>query len=550
MTLHLLSCVLALTARQAQTGTQQLVGRAGQAGAAVNGTSVNFAAPPVQVQGRTMVPLRETLSLLGMAVGPNQTVGTLQFSPAFDQVSLNGTAIPVAGNLLQRGDTLYISAKLLADGIGAKLRGGEGGEFYLTLVREVGGDPALPQPRFMTDKDTYGIGEPVKIEEFSFHPYGEAFSLRWNNLKPAYFKPGPVTISLDAVNNGGKGNRMARTITITDQVVNTPLQFAVKYLGVGDTFEDNTLARPSLVREDVSYGGPKLMFSDSPENPDRVGLLYKDVFEGEARLVAYHINGAPAVAKICVLVRNVSDTLATVRTLRLGDTAPARVEGVLGQVTLLSFLTGRQDSRLQLLPNETAFLYVSPYLAPKIGASLMADISSDRKVELTVAMVVGEQMLAPESLLALNPLPADANHVRGTFPSAARRFTLDLKADLPAKAVIGNPNEDPPETGEDVLSGAAVTLSGNYGVTYEVTLKNAENIVGAITPRGGLYKGVVTVEEVETGRKEIVRLPRSGVLSNGNQPMIFLRSGAKTVKLGFIPASGSHLPVHLAFYRP
>ncbi|AIE84932.1 hypothetical protein OP10G_1564 [Fimbriimonas ginsengisoli Gsoil 348] len=536
-----------------QAGTQQLIGKAGQTGASVNGASANYSTPPVQIQGRTMVPLRETLTMLGMSLGNSggfQTVGSLQFSGTFNQILLGGSSIPLDGNLVQRGDTMFISAKLLADGIGAKLRAGEGGEFYITLIRESGGDPALPQPRFTTDKDSYGIGEPVKVEEFSFHPLGEPFGLRWSNLKPAYYKPGPVTIALDAVNGSGRGNRLTRTITITDRVVNSPLSFAVKYGEVGDTLDDNTLARPTLPRQDVAFAGPKFLFSDSPESPERVGLLYKDTFDGEARLLAYHMNNASVVARLYVVARNVSDAPATVRTARIGDTAPARVEGVLGQVTLLSFLTGRQDSRIQLGAGESALIYVSPLLAPRTGASLMADLSSDRKIELTVAMGIGEDALSTDSLLALAPLPADTNHVRGTFPSAARRFTLDLATTLPAKAIIGDPGDDPAEEGQDVLSGAKVSLSGNYGVTYEVTLKNAEGVVGAIAPRGGLYKGVVTVEEVETGRKEIVRLPRSGVLSTPNQPMIFLRSGAKTVKLGFIPASGSHLPVHLAFYRP
>jgi len=534
-------------------GTVQLLERANMVGASVNGVAVTLKAPPLQIAGRTFVPLTETLSFFGLALGYStigRTVGKLEFPATMDAVTLDGSPMPVESNLIKRGDITYISAKLLADGIDARLRAGEHGEFYLTMVRAAADDPLLPQPRFTTDKDVYDIGEPVKIEEFSFDPLGENIGLHWTNRQAAYFKPGPVTIDLEATNAARKGNKMSRAITIRDHVMNTPLDFSLKYGEVGDLIEDSSLDRPTLPRTEAGNAGARLFFSDSPEVVDRMGMLYKETFQGRCRLVGYHINGASTPSRLCLVVKNVDTVASTVRVERMGDTAPERIEGVLGQVTLMGFLTDHDGAKFQLEPGESSLVYASPTLAEHAGASLMADIGSDHRTEISLAMTAGETTLSAEAITALSELDRDTNHARGTFPTATRSFSLDLGSGLPAKAIIGDPIEDPAEVGEDPITHAKVTLDGNYGVTYAITLHNARGVVAAIAPRGGVYKGAVVVEDPATGERKIVRLPRYGVLANPDQPMIFLRSKTSVLKLEFIPASGSGLPVHLVFYRP
>jgi hypothetical protein len=536
-----------------QAGTVQLVGRAGQTGAALNGAAVHFKDAPVQIQGRTMVPLSETLSMLGFSLTHGatlDTVGGLSFSPALDQVSFNGSTLSADGNLQKRGAEMFVSAKLLADAIGAKLAAGDRGEFYITVVRDAEGDPTLPQPRFSTDRNVYGIGEPVKVEEFSFDPHGENMNLHWTNRQPAYFKAGPQTITLEAANRAGQSNKISRTITITDKVVNTPLEFDLKYAPIGDLVSDVSTVYPTLPRLEAGDGGSKLFVSDSPEDADRMGVLFRDTIEGKARLVAYHINSGANAARLCAVVKNIDSVAATFQTLHLGDTAPASIEGVLGQVTLLAFLTDHTGSTIRLDPGECALVYVSPQLAPKTGASVLADFRCDHRFELSLAMTVGETTLSPDAVAGLEVLPPDGRHVRGTFPTAQRNFTLDLSGHLPAKAVIGEATDDPSEEGEDPITKVKQVLDGNYGVSYGITLHNARGVVAAIAPRGGVYKGVVVVKDPETGSRELVRLPREGVLSSPNQPMIFLRSASSQLRLEFIPASGSQLPVHLVFYRP
>jgi hypothetical protein len=303
-----------------------------------------------------------------------------------------------------------------------------------------------------------------------------------------------------------------------------------------------------LPRQDESREGPTLLFSDSPEQVREDGLLYRDTVDGPFRLVGYHLNAKATPGRLMAVVRNVDTKPATVKLDRTGETAPARVEGILGQVTLMDYFASRPGTQLTLAPEESAILYLSPTIIPQSGVSLMADGTADGRVEVSLVFS-GELAPTPEALVALPPLAMDSNHVRGTFPQAVRKFMLDLAGVLPAKAIIGDPAQDPPATGRDALTSTDVVLKGNYGVTYDVTLVNAAGAVLAISPRGGLYKGVVRVEE-EGQTPLLIPLPRSGNISDPGRPLLFHRARSRTVRLQFVPASGSHLPVHLLFFRP
>jgi hypothetical protein len=534
-------------------GTEQLVGRVGQAGATLNGAAVHFKNWPLAMSGRTMLPLVETLGYLGLSLThtlTEESIGKLSFTPLLGGATFDGAAVPVDDNLVRVGDVLYVRATLLAEAIGARMSVGDHGEFYLTLVRPSDGNPNLPQARFTTDKDVYGLGEPVKVEEYSFDPLGANVYLHWTNLQPAYFKPGSQTITLQAQNREGQGNQISRTIMITDRLVNTPLQFSLKYGAIGDLIDDSSIGYPTLPRLSPLNGGSTLMVSDSPEAVERTGALLRDTVSAPFRLVAYHINDSPGPARLCIVVKNVDSESATFRIVRLGDTAPERLEGVLGQVTLLSFLTDHSGAQYQFLPGESAMLYLSPVLPTHSGASVLGDFSCDHRFRLTVAMTIGETPLSLDSITSLDPLPADGRHVRGVFPAAIREFSLELRQPLPAKAVIGDTGADPPEEGTDPITQARQILDGNYGVTYQIFLHHARGVVGVLAPRGGLYKGVVVVNDLSTGARDLVRVPRAGVLSAPDKPMIFMRSASENVRLDFIPASGSQLPVHLVFYRP
>jgi len=214
-----------------------------------------------------------------------------------------------------------------------------------------------------------------------------------------------------------------------------------------------------------------------------------------------------------------------------------------------------------------------------LDLELVAAVGTGR-LELSVVLLSDPLLPTPEVIRQLPTLLPDGRHVRGTFLGAVRRLSVDLSGPLPAKVVLGDAL-DAPLQGTDALSRTPTVLRGNYGMLYELTLQNAGGVVGALSARGGLYKGAVSVTDPQLGRTDVLALPASGVISDPNQPILFLRAndpayllssvrsasqaGTKAAlqkvlstvdargvnfKLQFVPASGSNLPVHLIFYRP
>ncbi|MFN8510819.1 MAG: hypothetical protein U0Z75_09750 [Deinococcaceae bacterium] len=87
-------------------------------------------------------------------------------------------------------------------------------------------------------------------------------------------------------------------------------------------------------------------------------------------------------------------------------------------------------------------------------------------------------------------------------------FQLDLKQNLLAKLVIDNA-EDGPLVGIDALTSMPSTLSGNYGILYDILLKNSQRVVAALAARDEPYKGAISVTHLQTECIHLLPLPTS-----------------------------------------
>jgi hypothetical protein len=152
-----------------------------------------------------------------------------------------------------------------------------------------------------------------------------------------------------------------------------------------------------------------------------------------------------------------------------------------------------------------------------------------------------------ELLQILPTADRDANHQRGTFVGAVRTLNIAL-GDTPGIATriaIGDGKQDPKLEGTDALTGDKLLLAGNYGVTYKINLTGAAGLLGAISPRGGMYAGAISVN----GR--LYAVPESGLLYRPNSPFLLFRDlRTDLVQLELVPASGSALPINIVLYRP
>jgi hypothetical protein len=578
-------------------GTVQLAFTLEQNTAYLNGEPFSFSSVPRLVSGRAMVPLREFADALNLDLfmtAESVRLGKLEVKKDFSAVLMAGQPTDLLSAQLLEGQ-IYVAVRTLSDALEGVLGvSSDGRTLTLTLLSQREGSVGQPQARFSTNKTRYAQGEPVLVADYSYDPDGlDLPSRKWSGKQATYFTPGEQTLTLQVSNQKGISSLpYSRKITITDERVDSPLTYALKYAPLGSSFPDSSLPYPRL---NPLLGSPDftpLLFSDSPENVPTQGLLYQDTVypgvntvtpgTGRVRIVAHHVNGTSSNARVFVVARNPDTQPLSIRSSRLGETAPARFAGTLGQATLLDYFADTDQPTLQVAGGQTVTLYSTPILAPGAGMNLMMDLEiaapapSAGRVELSVLLLSDPLLPIPATIQQLPTLPPDGRHVRGTFMGAVRRLNVDLSGPLPAKVVLGDASDSPLQ-GMDALSRTPVVLRGNFGMLYELNLQNAGGVVGALAARGGLYKGAIAVTDPQLSRTDVLPLPLSGVIADSNAPVLFLRangipnssssahhtpkSGLQKVlstqnargmnfQLQFVPASGSNLPVHLVFYRP
>lgn len=545
------SALPGVSAQAAQyVGSVQLTLTVDQTLGYANGQPLTLPLPPRNVGGRLMVPLRETADALAQpltVVGSQLQIGRLLVSPQSGQAWLAG-APQEAGNVALVGGVPYISARLLADGLGANFTADGAGKLVTITALRAGGNPLAPQARFSTDKAVYAPGERVVYTEYPFDPDGANITARrWTGRQDAFFKPGNYTVSLQVTNaRGVQSAPFSRTIRVEGPAVDTPLGYALKYSELGDAISDpQVLSYPAVYAQPVPRESFPLLFSDSPEAPTQSGVLYQDTVAGRARLLAYHLNALSRPARLYVMARNLEARPVEVRTERQGETAPTRVEGQLGQVTLLDYFASSADHTLTLAPGELAAVYASPTLGIGSGVNVMQDLTTSGRVELTFLML--EDGLPPtlQVLQQLPYLPLDGKHQRGTFPGAVRALRVDLTR-LPARLVIGDGHLDPAIMGVDRLTGQPMRLVGNYGVLYDLEVSGTAGTVVALSPRGGLYRGAMNI--LDGAVNQTIKLPRTGNAIAPDQPVLLWRPATNRLNIDFVPSSGSNLPISLVFY--
>lgn len=534
----------------------------------LNGSKIQFQYPSRSIDGRSVLPLRELARVLGIPLEPISNsvdgirFGKLELYPSLrlarldgKQLALNdvatiidGTAFVVARNL-----DVAISANLQFDAIQRLIT--------LTVSRDRIGNSSLPVARFATDKRDYRIGEPVQIVEYSYDPGGVPITFeRFTGREDAYFTPGVKTISLQVTNKSGAVSQVfSQTVRVSTEQMYSLKEYGLRFAPLGRSFADrDVLSYPqaALSREDEPT---PLLLSDSPEEPVQSGLLYEDTVNGPARLIAYHTNGMSTPGRVLIWAANLEDTPVQVRVAKFGETSATSVVATLGRASLLDFMTSQSRESLNLDLGKAAPLYLSQPLDPGEGLNLMFDLETTGRVQLS-SYFIEDSLIQPvlndlagammvETLQNLPVLERDLNHQRGTFVSAVRKIRIDLAqiaAGYATRLVIGDGTADPFVTGRDILTGDGMTLKGNYGVTYRITLENSRGTVGAIVPRGGPYAGAMKIGGT------YVAVPDSGALFRNDLPAVIYRAldaTANRVELELIPASGSYLPINLLFYR-
>lgn len=327
---------------------------------------------------------------------------------------------------------------------------------------------------------------------------------------------------------------------------------ALVALSIGSLSSAQTLPRdpsilsyPALTAETVPSASFPLLFSDSPETPSSPGVLYRDVVSGKARVVAYHANGLREDARLLILARNAGEADATFTTLRRGSAITRGADPVVGQRTLLRFFASGVLPRRAVPAGGATVVFDSGTVSSNGVASVMLDVETSAPLELSVVLLPSSMSRDAAALLPTLPiLPRDASHQRGTFPDAVRTLRVNV-TDVPSRFVIGG-GTDPVLNGVDATTGEGQRLAGNFGLSYEFEFIGASGLVLAASPRGGAYRGNVFVVDGE--RRSQLLLGEGQALKDPATPEVVWNVRSDVLRLSFVPASASSLPLALLFY--
>ncbi|CAH0118568.1 hypothetical protein PAE9249_01057 [Paenibacillus sp. CECT 9249] len=411
-----------------------------------------------------------------------------------------------------------------------------------------------PVARFVTNQDTYRMGELISIQDQSTDEEDSIVERKWENKERAFFTPGQKTIKLKVTDKYGLSSEYEKTITITEETLYTRDDFNKLYTPVGEKYTFNggsVLELPKIQFKSTDWG-KVLLRSNSPESVTTEGVVYDDTINGDMRFLIHHKNISNQNLKFYVIATNPYDFDVAFGIEHVGFAGPNEFESITGQKSLQRYFESLQKGGVRqtvnLAPGESKLILTDlSARAAKPGqvVSMMADLYSDAPVRYRV-VAVDESKDVMASLPYLTLLDRDGVHIRGTYQGSNRTISIaETIGDQPARMMLADKTDDPFLVGRDFMNGMDSVNLGNYGVYYTIYLeKVAPNTLISFNPRGGLYSGVFMVNG------ELVPAPESGNLNNRDEASVLYRTGSREEKVTivFSPASGSNLPVNLLFY--
>lgn len=536
--------------------------------AMVGDDKVTLDVAPTIFDGSTYVPARFVGETLGFQVEWVQESRTIKMTPPGHLITMSpdqktveqdGVTVPFDSVARIVNGTLLVKLTWLADMTGVPYTyNAEMRRVEMLVVQRPNGvyiidqQNSKPVAKFTTSKKVYRPGEPVKYIDLSYDPDAEGLvDFKWTGNQETFFDAGNHTITLQV--QDGHGNKSAvysDTILVEGAPYLSEFEYPIynkpvgSFIKVGwDLYYAHYDKIPEL-NKTMTYDKERtLLVSDCPEEIKEPGVLYQDVINGKSRLYDHHINSSGKSVTFMVYATNLSDEPVTIKTTDKGEVWPSIYANLIGNEATVDFLSGPDKEEKMVIPAGKTYVYSRmPTYLPGQGANVIYDVETDGPVKISF---VAQETGAEVPLEKLKPtLPTD--HIRGTFPSANVAWNADLnrKLDAPVKLQIGNGKSDPFLQGVDALSSIPSVNYGNWGVKYDIHIKNPPKMALMIMAKGGYFKGPVKVNG------EMVLVPQSGVLTAFDGVIMLGRTTGTedSLDIEFSPPGGSSLPVDLIMY--
>lgn len=541
-----------------------------QQDAFVNGKKTTLTSPATSINGKMYVPVKFLGDTFGFPVEYDTASNSIALSigdtnvyidMTTKQTLVNGMPTPFKPTFDIINDKLMAQLTWVMDRVGATYEYDTSlSRVEVVYVPKVPWNPELPSSefskpvaKFTTDKKSYKMGEKINYINLSYDVEGDGIKfVYWKNNQPAFFTPGEHEVSLQVEDsNGHRSDWVTKIVKVENETLFDPVAFQMNHapqqsfvqLSRGDITKYFTSADkiPMTVNRNDER---TLIVSDSPENITEHGILYRDVVNGKARLYANHLNMMrDADVQFAIVATNYSSHPVTIKTTRQGEVHPSIFANLIGYQASVDFLVGDTTKpTLTVEPGQTLPYAVLPRLKPGEGINLVYDIeTNDRLTFSFVAMGPNDSL---DVIPRLKELAYD-QHVRGTFPVSDLEWETDAAGFTgPKKFTIGDGVDDVFVEGYDVFRQGHFKNHGNYGVVYNIRVKNPGKSAIVMLARGGAFKGAFKING------EIVLAPVSGVITAYDGVFLLTRTDGteRYLDIEYTPPAGSSFPIDLVFF--
>lgn len=567
--LALVQGIAAAGVQAVSAGTNLVLLYLDQKTAFIGNEEVPLAVAPTIFDGSTYVPARFLGETMGFPVEWNDETRSIRLAPPGHEIELNSDAKTIIQNGMPLpfdsfaklvDGTLLVKLTWLADITGVPYSyNGELRRVEMLVVRDPEGlyitdqQNSRPVAKFTTAKKVYRPGEPVKYIDLSYDPDAEGLvQYSWTGNQEVFFSSGeyPVTLQV-ADRHGNKSAVYTGFVVVEGEPYLTEFEYPFYTQSIGSFIKTgwsvyySHFEKIPEIEKTITYDSERnLLVSDSPEEIKEPGVLYRDIVDGKSRLYAHHVNMSGKKLTFQIYARAASDKAVTLKTTNKGEVWPSIYANLIGSEATVDFLMDNSvQEEIVIRPGGT-YTYVNmPTFLPGQGANVIYDIESDGPVEIIFAAQDTDGGFVPED--QLKPLYSP-DHIRGTYPYANASWNLDLKRtmDQPVKLPIGNGKSDPFMDGIDAMTGQVRQNFGNWGMRYDIHIKNPPKMALMIMAKGGYFKGPIKVNG------EIIRIPQSGVLTAFDGVILLARTTGteESLDIDFLTPGGSNLPVDLIMY--
>lgn len=243
-----------------------------------------------------------------------------------------------------------------------------------------------------------------------------------------------------------------------------------------------------IQRQELKKFGGTLLLSNSPEDVQEPGILYRGKICGKGRLLYHHVNvNKQQNLRLIIEVVNEEEFPQLVRIIKPTTEGPSYQFLKTGQTILGNYFKSTKDTFFYLEPHKKWNLYDSEGKRWRLGTLLsgMMDIETMGQVTVTYKVITENSQDEEE----LKPLIRDLAP-RGSFDIMARTYHIGIP-ETPGYYyyLLGTTKEW--EKGVDELTGDYVLNQGNYGIMEHIQIVAKADTRVILCPRGGVFQGMV-----------------------------------------------------------